>query len=116
MELSEEQAARIAMLREDAENRYAEGGDGALDHSVAHKPHDSAFALLLDGKTSTPVVHDERCYICRDPEFAAMGLPLCRRCPDCTRSGRGDGHIPADDTACTVCGYEDGPDDYPTSG
>lgn len=75
---------------------------------------DPAYALLLDDFTSTPVVYEQSCYICRDPEFAAMGLPLCRKCPECVRQGRGDGHIPADDTSCTACGYEDGPGDYDT--
>lgn len=74
---------------------------------------DPAYALLLDDFTSTPVVFLAGCYICEDPEFAQMGLPLCRKCPECVRQGRGDGHIPADDTACSVCGYEDGPEDYP---
>jgi hypothetical protein len=68
--------------------------------------------MLHDSFTSTPVVHDDKCYICRDPEFAQMGLPLCRRCPECVRQGRDGGHIPADDTECTFCGYEDRPEDY----
>ncbi len=76
-------------------------------------PGDPAYWMLLDDFTSTPVVHRDDCYICRDPEFAQMGLPLCRKCPECVRQGRGDGHIPADDAACTDCGYEDGPEDYP---
>lgn len=112
-DLTEDQRALIAGLREDAENRYMAGDLGALRHSVAHKPHDPAFFLLLDGKTSKPVVHHDGCYICEDPEFAALGLPLCRSCADCMRNGRGLGHIPADDGRCDECGYEDGPDDYP---
>lgn len=75
---------------------------------------DPAYCLLTDDFTSTPVVHDDNCYICRDPEFAAMGLPLCRKCPECVRKGRGDGHIAADDNHCSACGYEDGPEDYDT--
>lgn len=76
---------------------------------------DPAYWMLEDDFTSTPVVHDDNCYICRDPEFAQMGLPLCRKCPECARQGRGYGHIPADDAACTVCEYEDGPGDYPAA-
>jgi hypothetical protein len=72
--------------------------------------------LLLDDFTTTPVVHRDGCYICRDPEFAQMGLPLCYPCPDCLRKGRGLGHIPADDVTCDDCGYEHGPDDYGEDG
>ena len=49
----------------------------------------------------TPVVHSATCYICNDPEYAQMGLPLCRKCPKC------GGHIPADDYACDSCGYDE---------
>jgi hypothetical protein len=77
---------------------------------------DPAAWMLHDSFTSTPVVYSDGCYICRDPEFAQMGLPLCRRCPECVRQGRGSGHIPADDTECTDCGYEDSPEDYPDPG
>lgn len=48
-----------------------------------------------------PVVHKEGCYICEDPEFAQMGLPLCRRCPWCK------GHVPADDSRCDSCGRDE---------
>jgi len=69
------------------------------------QPDDPARALLDDDVTSTSSAeHDPRCFICEDPEFAAMGLPLCRPCPDCQRRGR-QGHVPADDSECTVCGY-----------
>lgn len=77
-------------------------------------PGDPSYWMLTDGFTTTPVVHRDSCYICRDPEFAQMGLPLCRKCPSCVREGRGDGHIAADDNVCDDCGYEDGPEDYPT--
>lgn len=66
--------------------------------------------LMSDDFTSKPVVYKSNCYICRDPEFAQMGLPLCRPCRKCIESGdieRGDGHIPADDTVCTVCEYDE---------
>lgn len=70
------------------------------------KTSDPAYWMLSDGHVSTPVVHDPSCYICKDPEFAQMGLPLCRECPACVRESHGQqkGHVPADDTACTVCG------------
>lgn len=97
--LTESQQRLIEGLREDAVNRYHDGDLGALDHSVAFKPHDPAFALLLDGKTSTPVVHRPGCYICEDPEYAAMGLPLCYKCLRC------GGHIAADDETCDDCGW-----------
>jgi hypothetical protein len=65
------------------------------------KPSDPAYHLLLDDFTSTPVVFRQGCYICNDPEFAMMGLPLCRRCPVC------GGHVPADDTICDDCGLDE---------
>ena len=99
MELTDVQRALIEGLREDAANRYLDGDLGALDHSVAHHPRDAAFWMLLDGKTSTPVVHRRGCYICEDPEYAAMGLPLCWKCPRC------GGHIAADDENCDDCMY-----------
>jgi hypothetical protein len=65
--------------------------------------------LYDDDYTSSTDVYDERCYICRDPDFARMGLPLCRSCPRCKErsGGRELGHIAADDTVCTVCGYDE---------
>ena len=35
-----------------------------------------------------------------------MGLPLCRVCKSCQKSKR-NGHIPADDTFCTICGHDE---------
>jgi hypothetical protein len=65
------------------------------------QPDDPAYALLQDDYTSTPVVHRRGCYICEDPEFAQMGLPLCRKCPSC------GGHVAADDTVCDDCGEDE---------
>ena len=62
---------------------------------------DPAHFLLTDGYTSTPKVHRVGCYICEDPEFAQMGLPLCRKCPAC------GGHVAADDTVCDDCGFDE---------
>jgi hypothetical protein len=50
------------------------------------------------------------CYICRDPDFAQMGLPLCTACSKCK------GHVPADDSVRSDCGhdqYEDYEDTRP---
>jgi hypothetical protein len=141
-ELTEDQARLVQGLHDDARNRFEAGDQGALDHSVASKPNDPAFILLLDGKTSTPVVHRDGCYICEDPEFAAMGLPLCFKCPACVRKekcgacqGAGGlpdstactdcmgtgrvgslGHIAADDDTCDECGYAHSPLDYGDKG
>jgi hypothetical protein len=68
------------------------------------KSDDMAHRLLTDDFTSTPIVHRDGCYICEDPEFAQMGLPLCRKCPKC------GGHIAADDTVCDDCGYDECPE------
>lgn len=90
--------------------------------SIPMKPDDPAYWMLHDAFTSTPVVYEAGCYICEDPEFAQMGLPLCRECPECVAADRGKGHIPADDTICTVCEFDfdpyvpeidDPPDDHP---
>jgi len=69
--------------------------------SVKMKPGDPASWMLFDGVETTPVVYNANCYICNDPEFAQMGLPLCRKCPKC------GGHITADDTVCDDCGYDE---------
>jgi hypothetical protein len=69
------------------------------------KTSDPAYWMLSDGHTSTPQVHRAGCAICVDPEFAAMGLPLCQPCPECSRAVGGiAGHIPADDEKCDDCG------------
>lgn len=64
------------------------------------KPDDPAYWMLLDDYTTTPTVHDPNCYICRDPEFAQMGLPLCYACHLC------GGHVAADNPTCDECGHE----------
>jgi hypothetical protein len=66
------------------------------------KMDDPAHALLTDSHTSTTSVYRAGCYICEDPEFAQMGLPLCRPCPEC------GGHVAADDTVCDDCGEGEG--------
>ena len=52
--------------------------------------------MLDDSWTSKPIpgIFRDWCYICRDPEYALMGLPLCRKCIIC------GGHIAADDSVC----------------
>lgn len=75
--------------------------------SVPLRPNDPAQILKRDSYFTTPIVYDEKCYICTDHEFAEMGLPLCRVCKSCQEFKRGSGHIPADDTICTMCGYDE---------
>jgi hypothetical protein len=83
-----------------------------VEMSVPMRPDDPAYWMLFDEFTSTPAkgVYDPFCYICRDPEFAQMGLPLCRKCPKCSKNPEveDNGHIPADDDRCTVCSYIEG--------
>lgn len=72
---------------------------------------DPAYRLLQDSYTSTPSVYRRGCYICEDPEFSQMGLPLCRPCPQCSAiAGEPAGHIAADDCVCDVCDYDDQPE------
>lgn len=71
------------------------------------QPDDPAFRLLQDGHTTTPTVYRRGCYICEDPEFAQMGLPLCKPCPKCSETnGEPAGHIAADDSVCDECGFD----------
>jgi hypothetical protein len=62
--------------------------------------------LYNDSHTSSTTVYDASCYICTDPDFARMGLPLCWECEECKKAGRGLGHVAADDVECTVCGWD----------
>ena len=62
------------------------------------KPGDPASWMLFDGVETVPVVQRPGCYICEDPGYSRMGLPLCRKCLVC------DGHIAADDSRCDNCG------------
>lgn len=77
--------------------------DGGVLNLTVTKPSDPAYALLLDDHTSTPNmdIYRDNCYICRDPEFAQMGMPLCFACEVCKT-----GHIAADDTICDSCGAD----------
>jgi hypothetical protein len=72
-----------------------------LKGSTQMLPSDPAYHLLTDGKTSKPTVYDPNCYICVDPEYAQMGLPLCYPCEGCKE------HIAADDgPECGKCGFD----------
>jgi hypothetical protein len=71
-----------------------------LGTSTQMSPSNPAYFMLSDGVTSTPTVHSDSCYICGDPEFAQMGLPLCNACLAC------GGHVAADDTECDDCGAD----------
>lgn len=70
------------------------------------QPDDPAYSLLHDSYTSESKVYRKGCYICEDPEFAQMGLPLCRPCPKC------GGHIAADDGECDDCHHIECEEDY----
>lgn len=82
------------------------------DGNTVTQPDDLAYVLLQDDFVTKPIegLYRGSCYICRDPEFAQMGLPLCYPCPVC------GGHIPADDTVCTDCGHDVNPYDYNEEG
>lgn len=78
-----------------------------LNKSTQMRTDDPAYWMLSSGHTSTPTTYREGCYICEDPEFAQMGLPLCHPCPRCTeQAGHDAGHVAADDSVCDDCGYD----------
>lgn len=79
---------------------------------MGNRPYDLAFGMLKDHRVTEPRVYREDCYICRDMEFARMGLPLCKTCCQCSEGGSGRGHIAADDTVCDDCEHEVCPDCY----
>jgi hypothetical protein len=61
------------------------------------KPSDPCYWMLSDPNiysTPDPSVYNDKCYICRDPEYAQMGMSLCYACAAC------GGHVPADDVEC----------------
>lgn len=77
--------------------------------SLPLKQSDPAYWMLERGEMeaeeteeyiwrSKPKVYSADCYICNDPEFSLMGLPLCNPCQLC------GGHVPADDEDCDDCG------------
>lgn len=75
--------------------------------SVPLKKSDSCYWMLEQGrkdpsKRTETSVYKENCYICRDPEFSLMGLPLCFPCNKC------GGHVAADDIKCDDCGFNHG--------
>lgn len=78
---------------------------------LAHQQGDPAYWMLEQGrkdpsKRSKTTVHDPDCYICKDPEFSLMSLPLCYPCPvpvDGSPCGR---HVAADDTECGIDGHD----------
>lgn len=71
------------------------------------KTDDPAYWMLKSGHVSTPTVYRKGCYICEDPEYAQMGMSLCKPCAACTGTGTElKGHVPADDTRCDDCGVD----------
>ena len=72
-----------------------------LTRSTQMTSDDPAYWMLSSGHVSTSEVYKAGCYICEDPEFAQMGLPLCKPCLECKV-----GHVAADDTICDDCGAD----------
>jgi hypothetical protein len=74
--------------------------------SAPMKSSDPAYWMLERGRNDpsqrsvATAPHRDGCYICEDPEFSLMGLPLCYACPYCK------GHVAADDTKCDDCGKD----------
>lgn len=69
---------------------------------------DPAYWMLEQGRAKVESgegikkssVYNSSCYICRDPEFALMGLPLCYPCVVVTDGVQCGAHTPADDVEC----------------
>ena len=96
-------AKGVEMLRE---NRPLTNFLDQIAQELGAPSYDSAHPFgglpeLPEEEQRKPGATSETCYICRDPDFAAYGLPLCRACPAC------DGHVAADDTRCDDCGLID---------
>jgi len=73
--------------------------------SVPLKKTDPAYRLLEQGRQNPEMrtvatVYKKDCYICEDPEFSLMGLPLCYPCWAC------GGHVAADEGTCDACGFD----------
>jgi hypothetical protein len=73
--------------------------------SVPLRKDDPCYWMLEEGlkdpsKRTRVTVYQDGCYICEDPEFSLMGLPLCYSCTVC------GGHVPADDSVCSDCGHD----------
>ena len=74
--------------------------------SVSMKKSDPAYWMLEQGlndpskRSVQTAPHRDSCYICEDPEFSLMGLPLCYACSAC------GGHVAADDTVCDDCHHD----------
>lgn len=70
--------------------------------------NDPAYWMLEEGRAKvesgegikTSPVYNHSCYICRDPEFALMGLPLCYPCSHTEDGVVCGAHTPADDIEC----------------
>jgi len=68
-------------------------------------PGDPAYFLLERGRNDpskrTPVIiKKDGCYICEDPEFSMMGLPVCKPCPVLVDGLPCGQHWAADDCVC----------------
>jgi len=65
-----------------------------------HDPYSTEKKTTEEKWCTSTDVYSDRCYICRDPEYALMGLPLCYACHKCK------GHVAADDSVCDECGHD----------
>lgn len=89
--------------RWEPEIKQLDSSRGPVEITVT-QPEDPAYILLMDpdvSSTPVPGAFRDYCYICRDPEFAQMGLPLCKLCPVCKT-----GHVAADEIECDDCGAD----------
>jgi hypothetical protein len=86
--------SKLTIETEDAKAMAVLDGSISENFSQRMNSDDPAFWMLNDDFHSTPTSFNPNCYICTDPEYAQMGLPLCYSCYEC------GAHVPADDCVC----------------
>ena len=94
VEVEAEDATSAAFRAYDTHEHIVGGTNG-----IRVTPLDNPPCYPAEREGSAKTIHKDGCYICEDPEFERMGLPLCYACPTC------GAHVAADEAGCKECGY-----------